>query len=517
MQLNKKSALALPLTLAIALLSGCNDGDKDVSPYGELYVQGLDGNWTNVDNNNENAMAYTGSGIYQFSTTVTNEQLDNGDSPALAEGFRLADQALTGTTDFGLCSINDAIKIGEPIALCADTQLNIPLHLVRAGRYTLNLDGSDKSQPTLTISYNRPTDFIRGADVSTLAEVERLGGKCFENGEQEDCLVILKRHGFNYIRLRLWNDPYDDNGVAYGGGIGDLATVTELAQRAKALGYKFLLDFHYSDFWADPGKQFKPKAWEQLSFDQLATTVNDYTKEVLVSLKDAGVEPDMVQIGNEINSGMLWPDAKSWGGDGHEFEYLAAILNAGISAVREIDGNTTQIMLHLAEGGKNSTFRWWFDGITQNGVSDFDVIGMSYYPYWHGTLDALQYNMEDMITRYGKDIAIAETAYGFTTDNGDSLGNNFGPKEEQTAGYTASVEGQAHFLTDLMDRVSALPEHRGLGIFYWEPTWLPVGVTWASNEGMDYIATEGDTGDAWENQALFDFDGNALESLTVFE
>lgn len=417
---------------------------------------------------------------------------------------------------WGACKSAQRLVEDTPYKLCRNSGLTVPLAVERAGSYTFTVKHLAHKNPTLTMTYHRPSGFIRGADISTLASVEALGGRCYEHQQPHDCLQILRHHGFNYVRLRLWNDPYDSNGVSYGGGNDNLWTVMRLAQRAKMRGYKILLDFHYSDFWVDPGKQVKPKAWQDLDLAELTSAVHDYTLQVMLLLKIAGAEPDMVQIGNEINGGMLWPEGRSYGGDGQEFDHLAQLIQAGSRAVREVNGHHTRIMLHLAEGGNNSTFRWWFDEITERNV-DFDIIGMSYYPYWHGTLDALQTNMEDMISRYHKDVMIAETAYGFTTDNGDSLANNFSENEAETAGYPATPAGQAAFISDLMDRVAALPDHHGLGIFYWEPAWLPVGVSWATPAGMQYSGDEGSVGNAWENQALFDFDGNVLDSIHVFE
>lgn len=364
-----------------------------------------------------------------------------------------------------------------------------------------------------------PADFIKGVDVSMLPELEQLGGKFYDNGQVQDPLVIFKAHGVNYIRLRVWDDPKTQDGKPYGGGDVDLNRTLQVAKRAKALGFKYLLDIHYSDFWTDPRKQMKPKAWATLPFPQLVKQVHDYTRDVLDAHRAAGVMPDMVQVGNELNSGMLWPDGKSWGGDGKEFERLSALLQAGIAGVRESyqPGESVSIMLHLAEGGKNDTFRWWFDAITQQGVTDYDVIGMSYYPYWHGTMAALKANMDDVSARYHKPVIVVETAYAFTNKNGDALGNSYSG-DTPMENWPVSVAGQAAFLKDLMETVAAVPNGQGLGIFYWEPDWIPVkGTTWATRAGMKYAHDEGAMGDSWENQAMFDFDGNALPSLKVFD
>ena len=359
-------------------------------------------------------------------------------------------------------------------------------------------------------------DFIKGADLSMLAEVEKHGGKFFdEHGNPQDAMAILKENGFNYIRLRLWVDPKDTDGKPYGGGNNDLATTIELAKRAKANGMKFLLDYHYSDFWTDPARQNKPKAWASMNIDQLTEAVYQHTKTTMDAFAKAGVLPDMVQVGNEINGGMLWPEGKSWGQNGGEFDRLAGLLNAGIKAVKE-HGDQIKIMLHLAEGTKNDTFIWWFDEITKRKVP-FDIIGLSYYIYWNGPMNALQYNMDDISKRYDKDLIVVEAAYGYTTANCDNAENNFTSKEADDAGYPATVQGQANYLHDLLQVVTKVPEGRGKGVFYWEPAWLPTqGATWATKAGMKYNSDDWKEGNARENQSLFDCQGKVLPSIKAF-
>lgn len=360
------------------------------------------------------------------------------------------------------------------------------------------------------------SEFISGADISILADMEKSGAKYYENGIQTDALQILKNNGVNYVRLRLWNDPYDSNGNSYGAGTNDLATTIALAKRAKNLGMNVLLDFHYSDFWVDPGKQNVPKAWSEMTVEQMNTALYTYTKNVLTEMKNQNVYPDMVQIGNELNSGLLWPYGKSWGEGGGEFDRLATFLKSGIQAVKETQIAETPIMLHLADGGDVSTFTWWFDEITARGVA-FDLIGLSYYPYWHGTLNELQTNMNTISTRYGKKVIVVETAYGHTTENADSMLNAFGPAEALTGGYAATPAGQGEYLTDLVTRIKAVPNNQGAGFFYWEPLWYNGNVSWATAAGMTYLGVQSTTGNEWDNQAMFDFSGNALPSLSVFK
>lgn len=365
-----------------------------------------------------------------------------------------------------------------------------------------------------------PADFIKGADISTLLEAEQHGAKFYnQNGQQQDAIAILKANGVNTVRLRLWVDPQDASGKTYGGGSNNLENTIALAKRVKAQGLKLLLDFHYSDFWTDPGKQFKPKAWEKMDYPQLKTAIHDYTRDTIARFKKEGVLPDMVQIGNEINGGMLWPEGKSWGQGGGEFDRLAGLLNAAIGGLKEnlTGGEQVKIMLHLAEGTKNDTFRWWFDEIAKRDVP-FDIIGLSMYTYWNGPISALKANMDDISKRYNKDVIVVEAAYGYTLDNCDNAENSFQAKEEKDGGYPGTVQGQYDYIHDLMQSVIDVPDHRGKGIFYWEPTWIAVpGTTWATKAGMKYIHDEWKEGNARENQALFDCQGKVLPSITVFK
>ena len=362
------------------------------------------------------------------------------------------------------------------------------------------------------------SDFIRGADVSMLKDIEDLGGEFYDNGVKKDALEIMKNHGANYVRLRLWVDPYDSEGNSYGGGSNDFNTTLYLAKRAQEKGMKVLIDFHLSDYWADPGTQSKPKAWENLSYDELKTTLYNYMKNTLNDFKNQGVVPDMVQVGNETSSGILWDEGKI-GGDYTDFTQLAELLNQAISGVRASVGNQTKIVLHLDNGGNNSLYRWWFDGVTGCGFDlDFDIIGLTYYPMWHGTMDDLQYNLNDISSRYNKDVMIVETAYAFTLADGDGLGSSFSPQDEEIGGYPASVQGQKDFMSDLESVILNVPGNRGLGFFYWEPEWIPVeGAYWGTEAGKEYIEDNGILSNPWDNLALFDFNGNALESIDIFQ
>ncbi len=246
-----------------------------------------------------------------------------------------------------------------------------------------------------------PVTKILGADISFLPQLESSGIKFSDKGVEKDAILILKEHGFNYIRLRIFNDPATDSGYSPKKGFCDLEHTKQMAKRIKDLGMKLLLDFHYSDTWADPGKQFKPAAWMGQPFDQLCNSVYDYTKAVMLALKDQGTSPDMVQVGNEINHGMIWPDGRVG-----NFDNLSLLIYAGINGIRAIEPSTI-IMLHIALGGQNDESRFFLDNALARGLP-FDVIGLSYYPKWHGTLADLQYNMNDLAKRYKKDLILVE-------------------------------------------------------------------------------------------------------------
>jgi arabinogalactan endo-1,4-beta-galactosidase len=350
--------------------------------------------------------------------------------------------------------------------------------------------------------------FIKGADVSMLKQLEDNGAKFYdENNKELDCVEILKNNGVNYIRIRTWVNPTDEKGVLLGGGNNDKETTIYLVEKAKKMGLKVLLDFHYSDFWADPAKQFKPKDWENLTGKELEDTLYNYTKDLLLELKNKGISPDMVQIGNELNGGMVWPNGKTWV-QGNEkiggYEIFSNLLKAGIKATKETTPDA-KIMIHLADGGDNELYRRVFDEITKRGV-EFDIISLSFYPYWHGTFNDLQKNLNDISKRYNKDVIVVEIAYAYTLNDGDGFSNIFGANEEITGGHNASVESQMTVIRKVMSTLANVPNNRGKGFFYWEPDWIPKkNVGWKAGEG-----------NGWENQAMFDFKGKALPSLKVF-
>jgi len=274
---------------------------------------------------------------------------------------------------------------------------------------------------------------VLGADISFLPQLEDRGMKFSDKGVQKDAIWILKEHGFNYVRLRIFNNPSADSGYSPGKGFCDLEHTKQMAKRIKAAGLKLLLDFHYSDTWADPGKQYKPSAWKGLSFPVLKDSVYEFTKKVVSELKNQGTAPDMVQIGNEINHGLIWPE-----GQVKHLDSLAELVKAGTDAVLKVEPSTI-ILLHIALGGQNDESVFFLENMLSRGVY-FDVIGESYYPKWHGTLDDLRNNLSDLARRYGKDIVVVE---------------------------------YSQLKKEVNDIAFNLPGNRGKGTMIWEPlnTW----------------------------------------------
>jgi arabinogalactan endo-1,4-beta-galactosidase len=336
---------------------------------------------------------------------------------------------------------------------------------------------------------------IRGADISSLKKSEDMGGIYYdESGTPKDALTILREHGLNYARLRVWVNSPD--------GYHGKSQILEMAKRFKEHEIKLLVDFHYSDSWADPGKQYKPAAWKALDFEGLKQAVYAHTFEICSALREQGTLPAIVQIGNEIENGMLWPDGHTEFG----FEGLAALLKAGIRAVRDIAPDV-RVMLHLSQGGKNDLFRWWFDGVLAQGV-EFDLIGVSYYPYWHGPLADLQHNLNDLALRYQKDVIVVETAYPFTLENGDDTENVVSADFENA--YPPTPAGQKQMLADVIEVIRGVPNGRGLGFFWWDAVWTAV-------PGNGWDPADPSTGNNWENQALFDYHARPLPAMQLFK
>jgi arabinogalactan endo-1,4-beta-galactosidase len=279
-----------------------------------------------------------------------------------------------------------------------------------------------------------------------------------------------------------------------------------MARRVRDAGLQFLLDIHYSDFWADPSKQNTPQIWQNQDLPTLTTSVYTYTRNVLERLDGQGTRPDIVQIGNEITAGMLWPLGEIYVGDTPRWAEFTTLLNAGIKGARDAQqyGKKSRIMVHIDRGGDNGGSRWFFDHIQPYNV-DFDLIGLSFYPWWHGPLSALQANLNDLAPRYQKDIIVVETAYPWTLENGDSQPNNVGPTTDLQTSYPPTPAGQLAYMQNILSILAQVPNNRGKGVVYWEPAWIP-GVGW-----------EPGAGDSWDNMTLFDWSGKALPSIASYD
>jgi arabinogalactan endo-1,4-beta-galactosidase len=342
-------------------------------------------------------------------------------------------------------------------------------------------------------------DFIRGVDVSTYEEVIAKGGEFFnEYGESEHLFSIFKRAGINLIRIRLWNDPV--NFHPWNGGYLDLQTVTRIATIAKSYGMKWLLDFHYSDTWADPGNQTKPNAWKDLSFANLVNALGDYTFATMTHFINLGLTPDYVQIGNEINNGMLWNDGKIYQNNQTNFTPLIQLLKAGVAAVRSTS-LTTKIIIHLASSEDQVQFYNFFLTILSAGV-DLDIIAGSYYSYWNGSLLEVKENFNQLSIQFEKDILLVETAQAFTLKPNPNGINIYGPTQNLASGYPATIAGQSQLVYDALAMMTDIAGGRGLGMVYWEPAWIPI-------QGENNFTS-------WANQTFFTYEGQVIPSLFTF-
>ncbi|MBD3347792.1 MAG: hypothetical protein GF400_01195 [Candidatus Eisenbacteria bacterium] len=338
-----------------------------------------------------------------------------------------------------------------------------------------------------------PEDRLIGADLSFLPRLLSLGAVYRVDGLQVQPLEAFREHGYGTVRLRLWHTPDEPwHGLD--------ATVAHAVDAAEA-GHEIMLDFHYSDTWADPGHQEKPAAWVGLPFSALVDSVYAYTNAAMVRFRDEGVIPSYVQLGNEISQGMLWDDGRVGGAwdTPEQWSNLGALLDAGVAAVRDSipEAQWPGIVVHVDNGGSNGLCRWFFDNLADEGVS-FDAIGVSFYPWWHGTLWNLRDNLRDLANVYGKELLVVETAYPWTLEGNDETGNFVDSADDLHPGYDATPAGQAAFLRDLLAIVEGAPGALGRGVIYWEP---------------GYLTVPGGPGNPYENLTLFDFDGDALPGL----
>lgn len=367
-------------------------------------------------------------------------------------------------------------------------------------------------------------DFYRGMDASAVLALENSGVKYYNfDGEKQDVFMTLAQAGVNYIRLRVWNDPYDENGNGYGGN-NDVATAIVLGQRATKYGMKVCIDFHYSDFWADPKKQFVPKAWEGMDIEEKSDALYNFTLESLTQLLDAGVNVGMVQIGNEINNGMSGET---------DVANVRKLLTAGSKAVREAAANSGKeilVAVHYTNIDDMKKLDTLLTGLQVKEI-DYDIVGLSFYPYWHGTIEDLKNAITHIRNTYGKKVYVAENAYCYTAEDGDGSANSVEGTDDLAEGYSASVQGQAN---EVRDVCAAASEAGAEGVFYWEGTWIPVGPAdadnsnlwekygsgWASSYASGYDPKDAGQyygGCSWDNQAMFDFTGHPLASLNVFK
>ncbi|MBQ8947699.1 MAG: glycosyl hydrolase 53 family protein [Lachnospiraceae bacterium] len=374
-------------------------------------------------------------------------------------------------------------------------------------------------------------DFIRGMDISSLPVEEASGVKYYQRaskggddaGTEQDLLKILADAGINCIRVRVWNDPFDAEGNGYGGGNCTADTAAELGRRAAAYGMDLCVDFHYSDFWADPNKQMRPKAWNNMRVNDQKQALYDYTCESLRTILDAGARVTMVQIGNEINYGLSGRTA---------FKDIAELLKYGSQAVRDISseyGRDMAVTVHYTGIDDSDGIYRIADRLDEYEI-DYDVFGVSYYPYWHGGMDNLTAVLKKISADHNVKTCVMETSYMYTADDGDGSGNSVSDGNA-VEGYPVSVQGQASCVRDVC---AAASEAGAMGVFYWEGGWIPVnpgsgtreqdwekyGSGWASSYAAEYDPDDAGKyygGCSWENQAFFDFEGHELPSLSVFK
>lgn len=370
---------------------------------------------------------------------------------------------------------------------------------------------------------NLSDDFILGMDISSVISLEDAGVKFYDyDGNENDIFNTLAKSGVNYIRVRVWNDPYDKDGNGYGGGNNDIARAIEIGKRATENGLKLLVDFHYSDFWADPSKQMVPKAWKTLSREEKYNALYEYTKDCLTQLKNAKVDVGMVQIGNETNGSFCGETV---------WQYMAKLFEAGSKAVREVLPKAL-VAVHFANPEKVTNYEDYAKKLNYYMI-DYDVFASSYYPFWHGTLDNLSEVLSNVAEKYGKKVMVAETSYAYTDEDTDFNGNTISSSSGITKDYPFTIQGQANLVRNVTDTIVNKTKN-GIGVFYWEGAWISAGGStweensakwekygcgWASSYASEYDPNDAGKyygGSAVDNQAFFDSTGHPLESLKVF-
>ena len=375
---------------------------------------------------------------------------------------------------------------------------------------------------------NMPENFILGMDASCVPALEASGVKYYDyDGKEKDVFEILNQNGINYIRVRVWNNPFDVQGFGYGGGNCDIDNAIEIGVRAAKYGMKLLVNFHYSDFWADPGKQKVPKEWDNLEIEEKTQALYNYTKDCLEKLQKASIDVGMVQIGNETNGAFCGESSEEPGG----WERIAGLMNTGAKAVREVCPNAL-VALHFTNPEKTVSFDN-FGKILDSYNVDYDVFATSYYPFWHGTPDNLAKVLSDIAEKYQKKVMVAETSYAYTLKDFDFHANTIGSEAKPLNNYPFTKQGQASFIRDIVDTLVNKTTNC-IGVFYWEGTWISVGSDsyeensdiwekhgsgWATSYAAEYDPDDAGKwhgGCAVENQAFFDEKGKATEALKIF-
>ena len=408
-----------------------------------------------------------------------------------------------------LCCILSALLLAPMLAACGGSAVPVSHEISSDSLYVKAVE-------------DLPEDFILGMDASSVIAEERSGVKYYNfDGEEQDIFRTLAENGVTHIRVRVWNDPYDGQGRGYGGGNNDIDTAVEIGKRATKYGMKLIVDFHYSDFWADPGKQMVPKAWKDMDIETKTQAAYEYTRDCLQKLKKAKVDVGMVQVGNETNGALC--GEKTW----FNIQY---IMQAGSQAIREVYPEAL-VAVHFANPEKAGAYAEYAKKLDYYQV-DYDVFASSYYPFWHGTLENLSSVLTDISQRYGKKVMVMETSYAYTGEDTDFNGNTISDGGTYTKDYPFTVQGQANSVRNVIDTVAHVP--KGIGVVYWEGAWITVGTAsweenhklweefgsgWASSYAASYDPDDAGKyygGSAVDNQAMFGPDGHPLESLKVF-
>ena len=375
---------------------------------------------------------------------------------------------------------------------------------------------------------NLSDDFIMGMDASSVYSLENAGVKFYDyDGTETDVFKVLAESGINTVRIRVWNDPFDAEGHGYGGGNNDINAALEMCKRVTKYGMGVMIDFHYSDFWADPGKQQVPKAWKDYTVDQKATAIEAYTKESLQLLKTNGVNVTIVQVGNETTNSVC--GESNWAN-------RAKLFNAGSRGVRAVYPDAL-VAIHFTNPERSGNYASFASQLNSNNV-DYDVFASSWYPFWHGTLDNLTTVLGNVAKTYNKKVMVAETSYAYTLEDFDFHDNTVrqGTNSNSASyGYDFSVQGQADLVRDTINTIANT--QGGIGVCYWEGTWISVvqtgattkaecqalweqyGCGWASSYGGEYDPEDAGKwygGSAVDNQAMFATNGSPLESLKVY-